>query len=443
MRFEKGHKIDERFEVINLCSDSGGMGEILFVNDLSQPSAIKLVLKYCKKNDIDILKRFVREVRLMEKFKNNPKVVNVLHANTECSPPYFVMEYYENGDLSKIVKKLENNYPLQEATMNSMINCIQELHIEKIFHRDIKPANFLLNANNEIIVSDFGLGVEMESTTRDTTTKTAFGTEGYCPPEFHEGGFKHINATSDIYMLGKSFYNLLTNKEPTFLDKTLLHPAIGFIIEKACNPMVDKRFKNLQELKQAILLSYDVILKRGENIYSQSRKLLKEISDQNDLEKIIKLLQNLNLMYDEEQVAIVKELKYDFFDILAQEEMSEYLEKFLSIYQLMAEKNDYDYPFATIIAKNMHILFESNAVSDELKSITLDIAIMASLLKNRYDAMDLCKKMVYSISDDGLGSSVTPVFIKYKDTFTKDLNMTNCKCESIVNLIDVIQNSSS
>ncbi|TOO49924.1 hypothetical protein, partial [Vibrio parahaemolyticus] len=66
------------------------MGQILFVTDLHQQLSGDLVLKYCREEEEEYVKRFKREVRLLETFNGNSKVVNTLHSNTDNETPYFV-----------------------------------------------------------------------------------------------------------------------------------------------------------------------------------------------------------------------------------------------------------------------------------------------------------------------------------------------------------------
>ena len=60
--FDTGDVIDGKYLVKGVCSDSGGMGKILFVKALKNPPDFKIVLKYCKDTAEEQLKRFRREV---------------------------------------------------------------------------------------------------------------------------------------------------------------------------------------------------------------------------------------------------------------------------------------------------------------------------------------------------------------------------------------------
>jgi len=274
MNFTIGQMINNRFMVKGICSSEGGMGEILFVKDVTNILTNEIVLKYCKSNDSELIKRFKKEVKIIDEFKGSSKVVNSLHSNTEFDPPYFVMKYYKQGDLTNLVDLIKNDKVLQEKTFLSMIDCIKELHIKGIFHRDIKPQNFLLDGK-DIIVSDLGLGVKSSAdSTRLTHTNMYAGSQGYIPPEFMEGGFKYADERGDIFMLGKSFYRLLTKRDPSNIYDRDLNPIIFSIIEKACHLNKDKRYDNLEQLSQAITSAYNIILGRSVSAYTEVRNLL-------------------------------------------------------------------------------------------------------------------------------------------------------------------------
>ena len=130
MNYQIDDLIEERFLVKGVCSDNGGMGQILFVEDTTLEFPGTLALKYCREDNEENVKRFRREVRLLESFNGNSKVVSTLYSNTKNDPPYFVMKYYPEGDLTNIIDDISGNYTKQEAIFNKMIDCISELHAD-------------------------------------------------------------------------------------------------------------------------------------------------------------------------------------------------------------------------------------------------------------------------------------------------------------------------
>ncbi len=87
MEFNTNDLIDNRFLVKGICSNSGGMGQVLFVEDITKEFDGELVLKYCREQEDEYIKRFTREVRLTEGLKENSKVVDIFFSNTSFLPP--------------------------------------------------------------------------------------------------------------------------------------------------------------------------------------------------------------------------------------------------------------------------------------------------------------------------------------------------------------------
>lgn len=67
-----------------------------------------------------------------------------------------------------------SSYGAQEKCFLQMIDCVQELHTKGEFHRDIKPQNFLVEGE-QIVVSDFGLSMEIGSNTAFTRSSVFWG----------------------------------------------------------------------------------------------------------------------------------------------------------------------------------------------------------------------------------------------------------------------------
>ena len=271
--YNKGDVIDNKYIVTNLCSDKGGMGTIVFVSPIGTHVPYPLVLKYCKSTNSELIQRFIREVRNLATFKGNSKVMQIYAYNIGCQPPYFVMQYFSDGDLTTLCKALKNDASLQEKIFHGMIDCVNELHTKGLQHRDIKPQNFLRNGD-QIIISDLGLSKEIGAGTTFTMSREFWGTQGYLPPEFVTDGFKECDSTSDIFMLGKSFYYLLTERDPLYITSNDIHPAVYHVINKCCETEKGRRYRTLSDLKQGLTLSYDVILSRA-NGGGKARQLLR------------------------------------------------------------------------------------------------------------------------------------------------------------------------
>lgn len=88
---------------------------------------------------------------------------------------------------------------------------LQYAHEQGVLHRDIKPGNLLLDTDGRLWVADFGLA-KAENSENLTQTGLLLGTVKYMPPEAFRG---QSDATSDVYSLGLSLYELAT-LQPAF-----------------------------------------------------------------------------------------------------------------------------------------------------------------------------------------------------------------------------------
>ena len=394
-----------------------------------------LALKYCREEDEEYVKRFRREVRLLKRFAGNSKVVEVLHSNSKHEPPYFVMRYYTDGDLTNHVDAVQASLEEQERIFTMMIECISELHSNGVFHRDIKPQNFLMDGDG-LVVSDFGLGMEPGTTSRFTSSSMFWGTQGYLPPEFQNGGFKHADESGDVFMLGKSFYVLVTKQNPTYLMDTDVHPALFHVIERACEFDKNKRYRSLAELRQALNMAYDVMLGRGGHL-GEVNQLLATICDRIENEakykssQVIELINKLGLVDEGDQIRICLELQSPFVSILTHDKLRPHLDDFLKIYRRMVESELYGWAFAEKIAKNMQEIFKVAEVSARTRARALELAVDAAHRMNRFAAMDTCAAMITSVDNDQLGVHVAGVIQKNPYSFLIGIEPSQCKCESI------------
>lgn len=391
-------------------------------------------MKYCKETTQESIQRFCREIRYLNKFKGNSKIIQVYDSNLDYIPPYFVMQYYKDGDLTNITERLQNNFVYQEEIFHKMIDCISELHLEGYQHRDIKPQNFLMDSSN-IIVSDFGLAKAMGAGTTFTMSHVWWGTFGYTPPEFMSGDFKAASPPSDIFMLGKSFYWLLTKREPFYINDQGLHPAIFHIIEKCCHQSKDKRYQTLPELKQDLSLTFDVILNRASGV-DRARQTLSQIQnrlsseDQYDVAVIETFLDLLKKLDQSHKNSIIEELPSSCFILLAQPQFESRAIEFLKAYEVFVEDAVTAFSYAETVADNMKIIFDLNA-SNQLKLKALEIGIKGAIQANRFAAMDTCKSMIYSIKDKDLGILVSTIIILNASSFLKGLEPSQCQSDAV------------
>jgi serine/threonine protein kinase len=353
------------------------------------------------------------------------------------------MKYYPDGDLMTVASEIQASLGQQEKYFLQMIDCVQELHSKKEFHRDIKPQNFLREGES-IVVSDFGLSTELGSQTAFTRSSVWWGTHGYIPPEFLGGGFKHADAAGDIFMLGKTFYALVTGREPMYLLSQGIPAPLFHIIERSCSTSKDTRYQSLAELKQSIVAAYDVMLGRAGGV-GKAKQLLLALKDrlarehQYEVAEVTSFVEQLALLDEPDQIRICQEVPSELYEVLRQKPCAEILETYLSSYEKFVKAANYSWSYAETIAANMRLLFDGTETQPAQKLQALELGIRAAHLMNRFAAMDVCSAMVGSVTDEAFGLTVAALILKHRDTFIGNIEVSRCQSESIRNALRQIK----
>jgi serine/threonine-protein kinase len=213
----------------------GGMGRVYkaYDKELDRVVAIKVVRQGVM-GEADAIKRFKQELLLASKISH--KNILRIHDMGEVAGVRFIsMAYVEGHDLYGIIRdnpKLPLDRILKFATQ--LAEALAAAHSEGVVHRDLKPQNILVNKDDQIFVSDFGLAKSFEEGAVGMTRTGAFlGTPRYMSPEQVEG--KPADQRSDLYSYGLILYEMLVGDVP-FTGESTLKVMYQRIQEKPKNP---------------------------------------------------------------------------------------------------------------------------------------------------------------------------------------------------------------
>jgi hypothetical protein len=148
-----------------------------------------------------------REVERLSSLYTSRNIVSILDVGWNHDPPFFIMEYLDNGSLGDLLEKGTIPAAKAEPLARSIAQGMYHAHQCGILHCDLKPANILLDAKNEPRICDFGQS-------RLSTDQTpALGTMFYMAPE------QTVDAATpdsrwDIYAFGVILYQMLTGETP-------------------------------------------------------------------------------------------------------------------------------------------------------------------------------------------------------------------------------------
>lgn len=194
----------------------GGMGAVYkaFHPQLQRYVAIKLLLETTE-HDSDFIARFQREAVAVAQLRH-PHIVQVFDFDVQGSTPYMVMEFVEGETLAQRLTRLHRSgqvLPRAEVArlFQQLCSAVAYAHHQGMLHRDLKPQNILINPQNELILTDFGLAKIMGASAL-TVTNATVGTPHYMSPEQAQG--QPVDVRSDIYSLGVMLYLTLAGKVP-------------------------------------------------------------------------------------------------------------------------------------------------------------------------------------------------------------------------------------
>src|SRR6266516_5680026 len=153
---------------------------------------------------------FRREAPMLANLQHH-HTVRVLEFGIQEQTPYLVMEYAPNGTL-RTRHPRGTRLPLEQIVsyVKQLAPALDYAHQQGVIHRDIKPENMLLNAQHEVVLSDFGIAV-VQQTMESLSLQHPAGTPLYMAPEQILG---KPCAASDQYSLGVMVYEWLCGEPP-------------------------------------------------------------------------------------------------------------------------------------------------------------------------------------------------------------------------------------
>jgi serine/threonine protein kinase len=325
----------------------GGMGVVYEAEQISLGRRVALkVLPFAAALDPKQLQRFKSEAQAAAQL-HHTNIVPVYGVGCERSVHFYAMQYIEGRTLAQAIAELRAQNPSGVAPANASpptetyapdsavraeirpvpsaradtrpvavfsteksirsrqffgwaarlgiqaAEALDHAHQQGIIHRDIKPANLLLDARNNVWITDFGLA-HMRSQVEVTMTGDLLGTLRYMSPEQALAKRAPVDPRMDIYSLGVTLYEILT-LEPALngRDREELLKQIAFdeprpprqinkaipseletIVRKAMEKDPAERYDTAQELADDLrrYLEHKPITARPPTLVQRARK---------------------------------------------------------------------------------------------------------------------------------------------------------------------------
>lgn len=191
---------------------AGGFGTVYMADDtrLGRRVAIKIPHPSA---DGEGQRRFMTEARAAAKL-SHANIVTVHDSGVIDGTMFIVSEFIDGADLARTVTERKPNLRQLITWLRDVARGLAHAHSQGVLHRDIKPSNLLINRDNVVYLSDFGLARRIDDQSSLTASGTILGTPAYMAPEQAAGINASVGPASDQYSLGVVLYQVLTGRVP-------------------------------------------------------------------------------------------------------------------------------------------------------------------------------------------------------------------------------------
>jgi serine/threonine protein kinase len=188
----------------------GGFAEV-YLGQHVHLDARQAAIKILHLTDVDV-EAFKKEAETTVQLEH-PHIVRLLDFDIEQGTPFLVLDFAPGGSLRARHPK-GSIVPLASVVdyLKEIAPALQHAHNQRILHQDIKPDNMLIGRQGELLLSDFGIAVLLQSTRNSQLSPSGVeGTPYYMAPETYRG---KSEKASDQYSLGIVVYEWLAGTTP-------------------------------------------------------------------------------------------------------------------------------------------------------------------------------------------------------------------------------------
>ncbi len=221
-----------------------------------------------------------REVEKLVLLSTDRYIVQLLDVGWQSEPPYYVMEFIENGSLEQLIQRDEpRSIDQVVALFREIATGLNHAHAKGILHCDLKPANVLLDRDARPRLADFGqsrltneqtpsLGTlfymapeqaDLEALPDARWDVYALGAILYCllvgtPPHHNETLLKQIEEAPDLPARLRCYRQWITTRKTPDAHRKVpgVDRALAGIVDRCLQPRSSKRFPNAQSVLDAL-----------------------------------------------------------------------------------------------------------------------------------------------------------------------------------------------
>lgn len=214
-------------------------------------------------SDPDFVKAYIAEARAVSRF-HHPHIVQGIDVGESNGFYYFAHEYLSGGSLASL---LQSEGALTEGKallyLRQTTSALRHAWEVAVFHGDLNPGNLLLDSQGNIKLANLGVPrvAKPQEKNGGDDKNLAFVRCGpeYAAPEQIERP-ELVNATTDIYNLGATFYHLSFGTPPfsgasidDIIEKRRQNPQPSFTLQSqgAFSPKYIKLIHDMLEINPA------------------------------------------------------------------------------------------------------------------------------------------------------------------------------------------------
>lgn len=255
--------IDNTYQIVSEIG-SGGMGVVYLAYHLRLQKYVVMKKIKINSSDINLLRN---EVDILKSLHHMylPQVYDFITFEGDI---YTIIDYIHGYDLEYYIS---NGYTFDEKLIIKWLKQLCEVLVyihsqtPPVIHTDIKPANIIVNENWDICLIDFGISLSSDSKIK------GFSKDFSSPEQYSNvvnlmyGRYENllsIDARTDIYSLGATFYYLMTGVKPDITKPSVpklseynikYSEALTGIIDKAMNREPNNRFLSSEKMYSALI----------------------------------------------------------------------------------------------------------------------------------------------------------------------------------------------
>ncbi len=265
-----GHVIKGRYKLIDELG-RGSFATVYIARDTKNNRIYAVKIMHVEfSDDGELLARFQREADILSHL-SDPHIVRIFDYGDESDIHYILMDYIDGQNLKYHTLThgpMDAFRALDYAKQIAM--GLDKAYKHGVVHRDIKPQNIVINSQDVVKITDFGLARSRETVTL-TQSNVFMGTAYYIPPEQAESG-RSADTRSDLYSVAAVLFEMLTGRPPfegeTAVDIVIKHmnekvpsvchlrsdlpPELDQFMQKAMSKSPDERYLTPKEFIAAI-----------------------------------------------------------------------------------------------------------------------------------------------------------------------------------------------